>query len=218
MHKHLGTKDILFGLALTLCSVILVLILFEIALRLLTVPQHTAPENKPSEEIPLHITCDCPYLYQLNPNHPRISSQGLRDREYAIPKPKKVWRILVLGDSITFGLGVRPDCTFVKILETRLRAKYRNIEVINASVMGYTAYNEVQFYIHKGRLFQPDIVVIALCLNDVVDPLLHWNYTKEKIMNIPEESIPNPEYHKRHILPLFQKKNKSGTAFSFRKN
>jgi len=53
---------------------------------------------------------DNPILdYELVPGspdgHTPISSHGLRDREFAIPKPDNVYRIVVLGDSVTYGLG-----------------------------------------------------------------------------------------------------------------
>ena len=41
-------------------------------------------------------------------------------------------------------------------------------------------------------------------MNDVVNPRLHWNYTKQAIPNIPEEAIPNLDYDRNHILPTLE--------------
>ncbi len=77
--------------------------------------------------------------------------------------------------------------------------------MINSGVPGYTAYNELQYYLTEGRKFNADIVIVAFCMNDVVDPRLHWGYTKERIVNIPEEAIPNLDYDRNQILPRVQK-------------
>ena len=128
----------------------------------------------------IQVPCgDCPYLYAANPAHPDISSQGLRDREYAIPKPEDTLRILVLGDSVTFGTGVSRSETFPKRLERNLRSQGKQVEVINAGINGYTAYNEVHYYLSEMRKFEPDIVVLAVVLNDAVNPRLHWGVFAE---------------------------------------
>jgi hypothetical protein len=158
----------------------------------------------PSTPPPLHIVLDSPILYGLNPEHPEISSQGLRDDEVSIPKPEGTLRILVLGDSVAYGRAVSMNKTFPNRLESLLREQFGSAEVINAGVSGYTAYNELQYYLSKGREFEPDIVIIAFCMNDVVNPRLHWNYTKEKIVAIPDEAIPNHDYDLNHILPKMQ--------------
>src|SRR5262249_40263547 len=122
--------------------------------------------------VPMHVACDCPYLYAMNPRRPGVSPQGLRDRTFAIPKPPGTWPVLGLGDSIADGVGVEPGETFAKVLERRLDRPGRRVEVIDAGVLGYTAYNEMEYYRARGRDFRPDVVVVAFCMNDVVDPEL----------------------------------------------
>jgi lysophospholipase L1-like esterase len=156
-----------------------------------------------------HVICgDCPYLYKPNPAHPEVSSQGLRDRDYAIPKPEGVLRILVLGDSVAFGIGVSREESFPKRLEERLRRRGRQVEVINAGVKGYTAYNEVHFYLSELRDFQPDVVLLAVVLNDAVNPRLHWNvFTESPRFEIPQEAIPNPEDDRTRLAAASRSQN-----------
>ena len=58
-----------------------------------------------------------------------INSQGLRGKEYAIAKPPGTYRILVLGDSMTFGWGVPVEETYPSRLEVALNAKCTTIGV-----------------------------------------------------------------------------------------
>src|SRR5438094_460716 len=136
---------------------------------------------------PLCRKCDgCPYVYELNPARGDVGPQGLRDRAYAVPKPPGRKRILVLGDSVAYGEQVAPGATFPKVLEARLDG----VDVINSGVPGWSPYNELHYYLARGRSFQPDLVIVAMCLNDVVDPAIHWRqFTRDEI---PKEAIPNP--------------------------
>jgi hypothetical protein len=65
-----------------------------------------------------------------------INSHGHRDREYSEAKPPDTYRIVMLGDSTTFGWGVPAEQTVAKILESELNKVpvpgYRRVEVINA--------------------------------------------------------------------------------------
>ena len=130
---------------------------------------------------------DLPYLYGLNPKHPEISPQALRDDEISTSKPDGALRVLVLGDSVAYGAGTSRDKAFPNRLEKLLQNQLGSVEVLNTGVSGYTAYNELQFYLTAGRELQPDIVLLAFCMNDVVNPRLHWNYTQEKIIDVPAE-------------------------------
>src|SRR5262245_60753707 len=49
-----------------------------------------------------------------------VNRLGLRDREVSVPKPAGTFRILGVGDSVTFGYGVRVEDTYLRILEDRL--------------------------------------------------------------------------------------------------
>jgi lysophospholipase L1-like esterase len=177
---------------LALAAAALTLAAGEIALR--------ATVRRP--RVPMHVLCDCPYLYGLNPRRPGISAQGLRDRVFAIPKPRGVSRVLVLGDSIAYGVGVEPSETFAKVLERRLDRPDRRVEVVNTGTLGYTAYNELEYYVSRGRTFQPDVVVVAFCMNDVVDPELHWSGTRREVPDVPAEAIPDHAYHDTHVARI----------------
>jgi lysophospholipase L1-like esterase len=145
----------------------------------------------------MHVTTNTPMLYELNAGKYGISSQGLRDDEVAIPKPDGTLRILVLGDSVTFGPNVPKQGTYPNRLERLLQNQYGSVEVLNAGVTGYTAYNELQYYLSKGRAFEPDIVIVAFCMNDIVNPRRHWaGYTDKKLVDIPDRAIPNLEEDK----------------------
>jgi lysophospholipase L1-like esterase len=101
----------------------------------------------------------------------KINSAGLRDREFSLSKPKDTYRILVLGDSITFGWGVEEEKTFAKVLESKLNESPlpgwpQHYEVINTGVGNYNTAQEVAFFKERGRLYEPDMVLIAFFIND----------------------------------------------------
>jgi lysophospholipase L1-like esterase len=183
---------ILIHATLALSAIVLTLGAGELALRV--------ARRRP--RVPMHVVCGCPYLYALNPRRPGISPQGLRDRLFAVPKPAGIHRILVLGDSIAYGMGVEPAQTFAKVLERMLDHPRHHVEVVDAGVPGYTAYNEERYYAARGREFQPDVVVVAFCMNDVADPELHWSGTRREVRDVPPEAIPDPQYHATHVARI----------------
>src|SRR4051812_34618680 len=65
------------------------------------------------------------------------NSRGFRGRdEYAIPKPRGVYRILALGDSVVDGYGVEDDETFCAKLQKKL-TPVRRTEVMNLGIAGF---------------------------------------------------------------------------------
>ncbi|MFH2137266.1 MAG: hypothetical protein ABII88_01990 [Candidatus Omnitrophota bacterium] len=97
-----------------------------------------------------------------------INSQGIRDAEYALPKPADVYRIIILGDSVTFGTEYPVEYTYPKVLESILKENEiggKNFEVLNAGVCGYNAFQKLVFLKSKLLKLEPDLVIYQF-LND----------------------------------------------------
>ncbi|MFC1698419.1 SGNH/GDSL hydrolase family protein [Candidatus Omnitrophota bacterium] len=116
----------------------------------------------------------------------KINALGFRDREYPVAKDESSYRIICVGDSMTFGQAVALDDVYAKVLERSLRSKYsKNIEVINAGVSGYNTYDEHWFIKHKLLGLNPDLIILGFLIsNDPEDPSLPFNNK----MNIQHES------------------------------
>lgn len=102
----------------------------------------------------------------------QTNSLGLRDnREYALAKSPKTFRILVLGDSVTFGHGSVAEHTYPRLLEGLLRAWRPDVDwqVWNAAVPGYNTSQELAQLLELGPIAGPDLVVVGFYENDVVD-------------------------------------------------
>lgn len=93
-----------------------------------------------------------------------INSDGFRDKEYSEHKNGK-YRIIVLGDSLTFGWGVEQEDTFENILEEYLNQKFP-AEIINFGTGNYNTEQEVNLFIEKGLKYKPDKVVLFYFIND----------------------------------------------------
>ncbi len=71
-------------------------------------------------------------------------------------------RIVTLGDSSTFGLGVRDEECFSRRLEALLKERGTPAEVVNLGCIGYSAAQAVALYEGKGVQWKPDIVIVAV--------------------------------------------------------
>jgi len=121
---------------------------------------------------PKLIKSDNPVLYLENdPSDPLVNALGMRGALVSVPKPANTYRIAVIGDSVSFGFGVKLEDSFPYILEADLRSKGqyqgKNVEVINFSVNGYGLESYREVLLKKAEKFEPDLVIIGYCLNDL---------------------------------------------------
>ncbi len=98
----------------------------------------------------------------------QINSEGLRGRDFPLRKPEDEKRILVIGDSVSFGFGVDEGESYPSILEKQLRELMpgTDISLINSGVNGYSTREELMFLRKKGIGYEPDIALIGFVLND----------------------------------------------------
>ncbi len=136
------------------------------------------PEKYWNEAKNIHEIVEGKLLYELKKNITetadtiivKTNSMGFRDKEYFPEKGKNTTRIIVLGDSVTFGARVNQNKTYSDILEQLLNTdSSRKYEVWNTGVGGYNAYQEM-LTLEKTLKYEPDIVVLGFFQNDIRDP------------------------------------------------
>ena len=99
----------------------------------------------------------------------RINSHSWKDVEHSWVKKSGVYRILIIGDSNTYGY-VPLEAVYHRRLEQILRERSgREIEVIGVGVCGWGPDQELEFLQREGLRYQPDLVIYQFSLNDLQD-------------------------------------------------
>jgi lysophospholipase L1-like esterase len=147
-------KNVLTGLMLAIVSIVLVLLVCEVLVRV------ACPTLKPTNQ------------YDWSSRH----------KGYSLARTPNTFRIVVLGDSYTFGQGVEKDATFPAQLEKLLNGMGADVkfEVVNLGFCGLNTIVEKQILAeyginpdtwepdpnYRGLAYQPDLVLLEYTLND----------------------------------------------------
>lgn len=93
---------------------------------------------------------------------------GFRDTAFNQNADK---RILLLGDSISWGDGISDvKKVYPYLLEKMLSEKTgHTYEVINSSVPGYSTFQQLRYLQQYGIELDPDMIILQFSLNDVVE-------------------------------------------------
>ena len=94
-----------------------------------------------------------------------INPDGLRGPQIPLERAPGRSRILLLGDSFAFGHGVNDEETSAHALSRLLPAT----DVVNLGVTGYSTDQELLLLRERGLDWQPDLVILYLCANDLLD-------------------------------------------------
>jgi lysophospholipase L1-like esterase len=124
----------------------------------------------------LYLATDDPELtYLLRPGaevvawgvRVSINEHGMRGPSFEAEARPGTHRVLVLGDSVTFGSRLERDRTFPVLLEARLEERSGEpYEVLNGGIDGYNTQGELALLRRRGLALGPRTVVLAYNLND----------------------------------------------------
>lgn len=93
-----------------------------------------------------------------------FNERGMRDRPFDDRAGK---RVLLLGDSVTFGWGVEVQDTFGRRLEDWLGGG----RTLNTGVCGYNTVQQQRYLEAEGFSLQPDAVILLYVENDIQPPI-----------------------------------------------
>ena len=96
------------------------------------------------------------------------SRPDFRQRPYRLDKSPGTFRILVVGDSFTWGTGVYSDDTYPDRLQRRLNALEPEvpIEVIAWARPGWNTEQELEAVREELPRLQPDLMILSFVFND----------------------------------------------------
>jgi hypothetical protein len=136
------------------------------------------------------------------------NSRGMRGaREYPVPRPPSVIRVAAVGDSFTYGEGLRDEETWPAQLERAIPGT----EVMNLGERGY-AHDQMYFALRDdGMPLEPDVVIVGFYLNDLWrDELTFYCSEKPRLSPTPTgwvtDNVPVPtpwdSYDRARRMPL----------------
>lgn len=144
--------------------------LAELTLRIVPVPladPHLVEIHRPSAR----------YGYELIPGARGLGTGGewieIGPDGYRAHGPSALGagpRIVVLGDSFTFGMGVDVEEGYVAQLERLLRSRRDDVRTVNLGVIAYGFWHYLELLDDRVPEFDPALVVIGMFMDDILHP------------------------------------------------
>jgi hypothetical protein len=110
------------------------------------------------------------------PTRVHTNTLGFRDPERPAERSPEhqtgIRRVIVAGDSITFGIGVHDEESYPRQLQAQLtESGHQDIEVWNAGVPGYAMADHLGLLRRRLLPLKPDVVLLQLSRNDNALPM-----------------------------------------------
>ncbi len=136
-----------------------------------------------------------------------INNDGLNQLEnYSVKKGEGIYRIVMLGDSFTFGANVNTKDNFPSQLKQLLDKELlchgiKTFEVLNLGVKGYDIQYSVERFNLRGKKYDPDLIIWFIIPDDFsrINELLRPKGNKYRLKAIQngqhERDIANGHYY-----------------------
>lgn len=97
----------------------------------------------------------------------KVSTNELGLRQGPVGPKTNRYRVLCLGDSRTYGMGVNNAETWPSQLQAEMdRGQPGQYEIINAAVTGYTANQGLRYLRNYGLKLKPDLLLVCFAYNE----------------------------------------------------
>lgn len=134
--------------------------------------------------------------------HVSINALGLRGAAASQVKPRGRRRLVVFGDSITFGYGVGDEETYAARLDALGRG--RGIEVLNAGVTGFTSHQLLAHLRRVAPAVQADYVTLCIGWNDSTKrPTTDRDFAEQLARTMAFEGLLDRSYLYRALRNLY---------------
>lgn len=147
------TNALVSNVLVLLTSLVFLMIASEFAMRLIFRNITTTGDNRSY------------FAEKWKKKNVRLNSRGFREIEFDLAKPDDMYRIAVVGDSITFGQGVLENDRFSNLIKSYL-ANEGHYQVLNFGKCGAETIDHLKFLQDVVVKAQPDFVVLQWFPND----------------------------------------------------
>lgn len=140
--------------------------------------------GQPESPTEIHRRVEGPVEYMLKTNYSiftdgyinkipgywiHTNSRGLREQQLSSSPPEGVKRILVVGDSHTFGWGVNKSERFTDVFESKMNSDGdMPYQVVNAGIPGWGMEDYYLYLRERAPELNPDAVIVAFKFADIV--------------------------------------------------
>jgi len=166
----MSVRSVLKKLAISLLSLIVVLVLAEVAARLAEPGPFSFFDSQPYDPAPgMDHVHKRNFAGRWDGTWYATDSLGLRGGELHPKFTPEEYRVVAIGDSCTFGKGVVDADTWPRQFESMLRAALPagHVPVVaNAGVNGYSAKQYFEVVKERCGELKPNLVVVGYTLND----------------------------------------------------
>lgn len=156
------TKKIIFSIALILILLLICFTLLDLVMSILY-PITRIYEYSPYTDYIIKPSQQLTFASKEFTTEVTTNSYGLRGKELDLTRE---YRIMLLGDSFTFGHGVSDEEAYAALLQDKLNTLPEKPLVINAGHNGYDTRRELNYLKYYGYKLNPDLIIVDFMFND----------------------------------------------------